>query len=158
MTPEKLQKELIKELEPLFSQTEFRDENGEKVKMRFFAQTLPRKESEDDPEPFPWCVVKLGRNDVKDVGGLLNQIQQVSLIFGIYYDEKDCQYQHMMFTLFEKVKKRFLEKPILAGAFSALPEMVSMIDDEEEETYPYYFGGMSLQFLLQTYEREDEYF
>lgn len=154
MTPEILQNALKKELQTLFSDIEFRDENDKKVKMKFFKQTFPRKESDDDTEPFPWCIIQLGENAVTDVG-YLNQKQDILLLFGIYYDKADCQYQHVLFTLFERVKKRFLTNPLLDGCFSALPMMKSRMEDDEE-TYPYYFGAMSLCFYVTNYEREDD--
>lgn len=155
MTPERLQKDLVEELSKLFENIEFRNSSGEKCRMNFFEQVLPHKESDDEPEPFPWCVVKLKDNDVKMVGDL-NQKQAVELHFGIYYDNPDCQYQHVMLTMFECVKKRFLVNPLF-GPFMALPDIVSVMDDLDSETYPFYFGGMALQFEMPNYEREDEY-
>lgn len=155
MTPEKLQEDLIDELKKMFSNIEFTDENGKKDVMNFFKQSLPRKKSDEEPDPFPWCVVALRENKVNDVGDL-NQIQDVELYFGIYYDNPDCQYQHTMLSMFEKVKKRFLTNPIL-GEFSALPDIVSILDNSDAETYPFYFAGMALKFYMPNYEREDDF-
>ena len=155
MTPEVLQNELTKELATLFADIEFRNENDKRVNMNYYKQVFPRKESDDDPDPFPWCIVQLGENKVTNVG-LQEQIQEVFLFFGIYYDKYDCQYQHYMLTLFERVKKRFLTKPLLGRYFTALPEITSRMDDEEEATYPYYFGAMSLSFVMPNYDREDD--
>lgn len=156
MTPEIMQEALIDELKIIFKDIEFRDSDGKKTTMNFYKQTLARKESEEDGELYPWCIVKLGDNEVKDVGGL-NQIQDVTLYFCVYYDKSDCQYQHTMLTLFEKVKKRFLTKPLFGGFFSVRPKMTSVMDDNEEETYPYFFGGMALEIMIPSYEREDDF-
>lgn len=158
MTPEKLQIELINELSHLFSDVEFRDEKNEVVPMKIFPQALPIRESEDEAEPLPWCIVKLAGNEVKNPLDM-EQTQDVQLWFGIFYDNPDCQYQHLMLTIFEKVKRRFLTDPILSEFF-AKPNIVSVMDDKDEKgenTYPYYFGAMSLEFLMPNYEGEDEY-
>ena len=155
MTPEKLQQDLVKELATLFSNLEFKDTDNKVVPMNFYKQMLPQRESEDEKEPFPWCVVKLRDNEVtgsKD----MEQKQDVELWFGIYYDNLDGQYQHMMLTMFEKVKKRFLTDPTLSE-FYAEPKILSLLNEEDAKTYPFYFGAMALTFLMPNYEREDEY-
>lgn len=155
MTPEKLQQDLVNELATLFSDLEFKDTDNKVVPMNFYKQMLPQRESEDEKEPFPWCVVKLRDNEVtgsKD----MEQKQDVELWFGIYYDNPDGQYQHMMLTMFEKVKKRFLTDPTLSE-FYAEPKILSLLNEEDAKTYPFYFGAMALTFLMPNYEREDEY-
>lgn len=155
MTPEKLQSDLVEELKVLFSDVEFTDSENNVVPMNFYKQLLPRRESEDEKEPFPWCVVKLKSNKVEGTGDL-EQKQGIELWFGIYYDKTDCQYQHIMQTMYEKVKRRFLTDPVLSE-FYAEPDIVSVMDDLDTETYPFYFGAMALTFLMPNYEREDEY-
>lgn len=156
MTPEVLQKELIKELKVLLKNVDLAGESDKKANFNFFEQVLPRRAGEDDPTPFPWCVVRLEDNVVSDVG-VLKQVQEVVVSFGIYYENNDCQYHHTMFTIFEKIKKRFLTKPLLGGFFSALPQIQSFVDNHEEDTYPYYYGAIYLQFMLPNYEREDDF-
>ena len=51
---------------------------------------------------------------------------------------------------------RSLTNPLL-GEFICQPKMKSVLDDDDENTYPRYFGGMALAFNLPNYEREDEY-
>lgn len=155
MTPEKLQSDLVEELKVLFSDVEFTDSENNVVPMNFYKQLLPRMESDEENEPFPWCVVKLKSNKVEGPEDM-EQKQGVELWFGIYYDGADCQYQHIMLTMYEKVKRRFLTNPVLSE-FYAEPNMVSVMDDMDTETYPYYFGAMALTFLMPNYEREDEY-
>lgn len=84
------------------------------------------------------------------------QRQEMMLYFGICYWGSDCRWQHAMLTLFERIKKRFLTDPLL-GPFSCRPEMDCVLDDEDDTTYPHYFGAMRLVFDLPNYEREDGY-
>lgn len=158
MTPEKLQQDLIEELAVLFSDLEFRDTDNKTVPMNFHKQMLPKKKSEDEEAPeekFPWCIVKLRDNEVDGTKDM-EQKQEIELWFGIYYDNPDGQYQHTMLTMFEKVKRRFLTNPVLSE-FYAEPKMISLLNEEDAKTYPFYFGAMALTFLMPNYEREDEY-
>lgn len=154
MTPERLQERLCVEIKNLVRNIHFEDLNGKQTELNVYPQCLPRKVNEDDPEPFPFCIVKLGDNDVTSIDAA--QTQSVVLYFGLYYEKADCQYQHTMLTMMEAIKKRFLTNPLL-GEFSCQPKMKSVLDDDDENTYPRYFGGMALAFNLPNYEREDEY-
>lgn len=154
MTPETLQKKLCAELGSVMKNIAFQDENGDRTKLNIFPQCLPRKHNEEDPDPFPFCIVKLGDNDVVSMD--TDQKAAVILYFGIYYENEDCQYQHTMLTMMEAVKRRFLENPIL-DEFSCDPVMKCVLDDEDEGTYPHYFGGMSLVFNIPNYKREDDF-
>lgn len=153
MTPEKLQKRLCEEIPKLVKNIAFYDQNGKRTPLNVYPQCLPRQKDEDEPEPFPWCVVKLGDTDVVDMAQ--DQKQAVSLWFGLYYENEDCQYQHTMLSMMEAVKKRFLENPFL-DEFSCDAKMKCILDDEDESTYPHYFGGMALFFNIPNYKRKDD--
>ena len=154
MVAERLQERLCAELSKITKNIDFEDQDGNQSELSVFKQCLPRKENEDDSDPFPFCVVKLGENDVKSVSE--NQTQTVVLYFGLYYDKADCQYQHTMLTMMEAIKRRFLTNPIL-GEFTCHPQMRGVLDPEDDMTYPRYFAGMTLTFDLPNYEREDEF-
>ncbi len=67
MVAERLQERLCAELSKITKNIDFEDQDGNQSELSVFKQCLPRKENEDDSDPFPFCVVKLGENDVKSV-------------------------------------------------------------------------------------------
>ncbi len=154
MTPEILQKELCEEIQKLMEGVILEDEKQRSCRLNVYGQLTPLPQSETGWEPFPFCTVGLTENHVTGIRE--PQKQDVVLYFGICYWEKDRQWQHTMLTMFERIKKRFLTDPFL-GPFSCRPEMDSVLDDEDDTTYPHFFGGMRLTFELPNYEREDDY-
>lgn len=170
-TPEGLVEAVMEEIRCLSEEISFFDVNGDMVGMNVFPQMLPRpqnntedtggipEESEllpvnDTDAEFPYCVVKT--DSIKVTGITKSRVVDIILELGIFYDKEDCQYQHSMLSLFEKIQKRFLTNPVL-GAAECEPEMVFAISPNDEETQPYYFGGAALRFLIPNYEREDVY-
>lgn len=154
MTAEVLVKKLCHEMMVLTEHITFHDSLGNKCKLHVFEQTLPRKSSEEDPEPFPYCVVKFDNSKVTNVGE--RQPVDIVLDFGIYYDNPDCQYQHTFHQIFEKIKGRFLDNNFL-GSFRCEPEMAFALSPEDEITYPYYYAAVAMKWMIPGYERKDVY-
>lgn len=154
MTPEVLQKDLCEEIRNLMEGVILEDENKKICQLNVYEQLTPLPKNESEPKPFPYCTVGLTENHVTGIGE--PQKQDVILYFGICYWNEDRQWQHTMLTMLERIKKRFLTDPIL-GPFSCNPVMDSVLDDEDDTTYPHYFGGMKLTFDLPNYYREDDY-
>lgn len=152
MTPEKLQKSLCEEIRFLMKDVLLEDINRKNTKLNVYAQNLPYRKSEDDLIPYPFCVVSLYTNSLPPEREPQKQV--IKLYFGICYWNEDCQYQHTMLTMFEKIKRRFKTNPLM-GEFSCNSEIISALDDEDDVSYPYYYGGMQLTFDLPNYERED---
>ena len=154
MTPEILQKQLCEEIRSLMEGVMLEDEERNPCQLNVYEQTLPLTMKDPERRPFPYCIA--GLTDNRITGIREPQKQDVILYFGICYWNEDCQWQHTMLTMFERIKKRFLTDPLL-GPFSCNPVMDSVLDDEDDTTYPHYFGGMKLTFDLPNYEREDGY-
>lgn len=152
MTPEKLQKELCKEIKILMKDVLLEDSNRKTSRLNIFSQNLPYSQNEEDLPPYPYCIVALTTNELPPERK--PQKQGVTLYFGICYWNEDCQYQHTMLTMFEKIKRRFKTNPLI-GEFSCNDNILSVLDDEDDVSYPYYYGGMQLTFDLPNYERED---
>ncbi len=167
-TPEELVAVLTDEIRRLSGGVSFYDANGDVADLHVFSQTLPQPQSntedsditeengllqtnETDTE-FPYCVVRI--DNVKVTGITTKRTVDIILELGIFYEKEDCQYQHSMLTLFEKIQRRFLINPVI-GAAECEPEMVFAVSPNDEDTHPYYFGGAALRFLIPTYERED---
>lgn len=154
MTPEILIKNLSKELVKLTKGIDLYDIEGKRSELRAYEQMLPHKISEDDMDPFPYCVVKFDQSSI--TGVCERQPVDIELQFGIYYDKADCQYQHTYFTIFEKIKERFINQNFL-GPFRCEPEMTFVLSPDDEVTYPYYYAGVAMKWMVPGYGRKDEY-
>lgn len=155
MTIEVLMNKLADEIKTLTKDITFYDENGEKCNLNTFQQVLPRAVSdEEDSSPFPYCVIKFDSSKIIDVRE--RQPVDIVLDFGIYYEKQDCQYQHTFFRVFEKIKRRFLDKNFI-GPFRCEPEMAFALSRDDEVTYPYYYAGIAMKWMVPGYEREDDY-
>jgi hypothetical protein len=152
MTPEVLISELAKEIKKITKDVILYDEEGKQAALNAFEQMLPRNVSESDTEPFPYCVVKFDESSVTGVGE--RQPVLIELQFGIYYDKPDCQYHHTMLSIFEKIKARFIDKNFL-GPFRCEPEMKFALSPDDDVTYPYYYGGVAMKWMVPGYERKD---
>ncbi len=167
-TPEGLVAVLMDEIRYLSEGVSFYGANGDVTGLHMFSQTLPQPQSSteesgmteesgllptnDIDTDFPYCVVKI--DNVRVTGITTRRAVDIILELGIFYEKEDCQYQHSMLTLFEKIQRRFLINPVI-GAAECEPEMVFAVSPNDEDTHPYYFGGAALCFLIPTYERED---
>ena len=59
MTPLYLQEALVKDLREIFKDDRFENTLGERVKMNVFEQQLPVIQSDEDPDPVPYSLVRL---------------------------------------------------------------------------------------------------
>lgn len=154
MTPEILVQKLCEEMKVLTKDITLRDVEGKRCELNTFEQTLPRKISEEDADPFPYCVVRFDSSKVTGVRE--RQLVDIVIDFGIYYDNPDCQYQHTYHRIFEKMKERFIDKNFI-GPFRCEPEMTFALSPEDDVTYPYYYAGVAMKWMVPGYERKDEY-
>lgn len=154
MTPEILVQKLCEEMKVLTKDIVLRDTQGNICELNTFEQTLPRKISEEDTEPFPYCVVRFTESKVTGVRE--RQPVTIMLDFGIYYDNPDCQYQHVYHRIFEKIKERFVNRNFI-GAFRCEPDMTFVLSPDDDVTYPYYYAGAAMQWMVPGLERKDEY-
>lgn len=155
MTPEKLIEMLADEIGKITKDVPLHDTDGKKCHFHMFEQTLPRPQADGDEEKlFPYCVVRFEQNRVIDVRE--RQPVDIVLDFGIYYDNPDCQYQHTFFSVFEKIKRRFIINNFL-GSFRAEPKMAFALSEEDDITYPFYYAGAKMTWMIPGIEREDEF-
>lgn len=95
-----------------------------------------------EEDPYPYCIVKI------DSGGLqpaqnVHEVQ-ITLIFGIFDDDKECQGHQVILNMIHKIAERFTKNPYLKEKYRMNHEdgITWVIDDEDQ--YPYYFGAMEM--------------
>ncbi|MGN1130966.1 MAG: hypothetical protein ACI4Q8_06385, partial [Ruminococcus sp.] len=83
----------------------------------------------------------------------------VRLIIATYDDDKNNQGNFDVLNAIEEIRQHYTKYPILNKRF------VAKIDDRnsfewslpDEDTYPYYFGGIQLNFEVSHCDREDDF-
>lgn len=157
MTVGNLQKELMKDIGNIFEKDLFKDSLGKYVSLNVYAQNLPIREDEDAPDPVPYIVVRVLDGKVK--GWVEAQEVQVMLILGCFDDNISNDGHEILLELIQKIEERFLKNPILSKQFMFLNDEQHPFEWvlQEEESFPYFFGAISMSFRTATIRKEDKY-
>nr|DAS64704.1 MAG TPA: tail completion protein [Caudoviricetes sp.] len=157
MTAVNLQKELMKDIGDIFEKDLFKDSLGKYVSLNIYAQNLPIREDEDAPDPVPYILVRVLDGKVK--GWVEAQEVQVMLILGCFDDNINNDGHEILLELIQKIEERFLKNPILSKQFMFLNDEQHPFEWalQEEESFPYAFGAISMSFRTPTIRKEDKY-
>ncbi len=164
MTIFQLQKDLAEEIEQILANMLFRDPSGKMVPMRAYCQDIPKRqqvirkgalmpEEGATEEPYPFCVVKA------ESGGFFRGAQSVSimLILAVFNDDKQNQGQQELLNAIHKIAERFIKNPVLKDMHRLDQEdgIKWILDDEDR--FPYFVGGMTMNWETFFVEKEDDY-
>ena len=153
-----LQDSLCEEIQNILSGMLFPNPLGEQVEIQVFPQMLPieriegrnQDEEEDQEDPYPYCVVRVMDGDYQNAESMVNN----NLIIGLYYDETDNQGHARLLNAMNRICHRFLANPVLDRAYLQKGKIEWALP--EDDTHPYYFGGMSIPWKIPKIEKEDE--
>ena len=166
-----LQSELTEELRKIFSDFRLKNPQGDSSGIKIFEQLLPMSESGESevippevlenglaeeqtiPDPYPYIIVRIEDGEIKDEDSA--QEVNVTLLIGVYEPDYDKQGHKDILNIIAKVYERFAKIPILNGKYTIQYPILWTL--QEEESYPYYFGGMTLIFEIAALRREDRY-
>lgn len=101
----------------------------------------------------PWCLIKL-------VGGRIPGINQkqeidVAVCFGIFNDSPTNQGHQEILNLIQKTYERFATNPLLDGQYTCSGNFEWVL--QEEDTFPYFFGAISMKFSFWGFRRENKF-
>lgn len=156
MTAEQLQKDLITEIKKLLRELRCKDAQGKTVEgVTGYRQQLPvvLEDDEDPSKYFPYFIVRLQDGETKDDADPWTVTTDI--ILGIYDDSTDTNGHLDILWMIQKIIDRFAAEPLLCGKYRADPEISWALQDED--TYPFYFGGIELKFSVPKIERRDPY-
>ncbi len=154
-----LQKSLCEEIRNILSGMCFPNPLGEETKMQVFPQALPieriegrsQEEDEDQADPYPYCTVRI-MEGARQEG---NALVKTNLLIGLYYDETDNQGHARMLNVINRICHRFLADPVLDRRYLREGKMEWAI--QEDDSHPYYFGGIAVSWKVPEIEREDRF-
>lgn len=166
-----LQSDLADELGEILKDIRLKNPQGELSRINVFEQLLPMPQASDMdgippellengladgqtvPDPYPYVIVRIDEGEIKDADSA--QMVTVDLLTGIY--DPDCRKQgHKdVLNIMAKIYERFAKQPVLNGKYTIQYPILWTLQDEE--VYPFYFGGMKLIFETASIIREDPY-
>lgn len=154
MTVFDIYKELEDFLHPILDEMYFESPSKKRVKINIYEQSLPPKRDDEDVEPFPYLIIKvLGGKFPKDYRSDTAKLR-VILLIGIMNTEKGYTAYRDVIGVIERIRQALLKVGHLK-TFSLCDDINFSMNEDDE--YPYSFGGMDLSFRSLDMVREDEY-
>lgn len=145
-----LQDALAADLRALFSERRYKTPQDGTAAPSVFLQNLPKRDSEDDADPFPYIIVRIDGGKIETQTDPHNV--SVILLVGIYDDDKANQGHRAVMEILEVIQQHYEETPLLDRKYTFSGQFAWTLQDEE--SYPYYFGAAELAFDLRAPRRK----
>lgn len=153
MTAFYLQEDLKNELVKIFEGFKLKNIYGEEVNINVFSQNLPFRNSDDEEEPFPYIIVRLTEGIINNAES--EQDVTTQLLIGTYDNSEDANGHKDTINIIQKIHERFFKNPVLAKKYIIQSPFKWVL--QEEDTWPYYFGGIEVSWKTRSFEREDKF-
>lgn len=147
MTPVMLQTDLIAEIEEILKDVITKNTAGETVVgVKGYEHRLPLVTSDDEDESqfFPYFIVKTieGKTEDDNTPWLVT----VDILLGVCENDKDVPGYKSIMIMMQRITDRFTEEPLLNKKYRAEQNIEWALQDED--TYPFYFGGVEIKFRV----------
>lgn len=159
MIPLRLLDGLKERIETIFANYQYKrpasadEEEDPYSSVNVYTQRLPVKENRDDT-PFPFVLVKLIQGNQADLVES-DHLVNVSIIVGMYNRDNDNQGDRDVSLAIDKIVESLLKDPIIDGVFNLDTESELNWSISEEETEPFFFGGLACTYVAPKFQRED---
>jgi len=153
VTASNFQEDLIEELRLLFKNRCFLNPAGKRVAINIYGQALPIIEDGTDVDPMPYICVRLEEGSIAN--STSSQVVNTVLLIGVFDDSAENQGHKEVLNIIQKIQERFEKEPILAKRYRFQDPFDWALQDED--TYPYYFGAIHMQWQTAAIRREDQY-
>lgn len=154
MTILNFQDDLMEEVGIILKGVGTKNASGESVDgVNLFRQNLPivRSDEEDETKFFPYAIVRLYDGRTEDDDSPWTVTADIHL--GVYDSDEDNQGHQHVAIMIQRLVNRFAAEPVLAKKYRAQQDMEWAMQDEE--TYPYFFGGVRIRFSIPKIGRRD---
>lgn len=92
----------------------------------------------------PWCLVKIDSGTAKGAFGTQEVV--VAVCYGIFNDDRQNDGHKDILNLIQKTYERYAKKPVLRKGYRCKQDFEWSV--QREDTYPYYFGAISMTFEI----------
>jgi len=131
-----------------------RSAKGNEIPLNIYTQNLPLKEEKNDEKLYPYVCVCYESSDIENAHEG-KELADIYFVVGIIDKEKDNQGFRDVLQILERLKQHFFRKGIIKGAFRLEYPVKTMLQDED--TYPYFMGGIQAKCELFIITEEDEW-
>ncbi len=164
-----LQADLAAELKRCLKHLKLKNIHGIPGEINIYEQNLPMQEPQEqdnipaellenglaeeitEEDPYPYIIIKIEDGEIKDESSAQNI--GTDLLIGIYDDSYEKQGHKDVLNIIHDIYERFAKMPVLNQQYIIQYPILWTLQDEE--SYPYYFGGMHLSWELESIKRED---
>ena len=156
MTIKNLQDDLILEIENVLKDITTKDKAGEPVAgVKGYAHRLPiLEDDEEDPDRYyPYFIVRIDSAETEDDNDWWHV--SVDIIIGIY-DRSTYLGHETVLVIIQRILDRFVSDPKLKDTYRADQDPRAVV--QEDDTYPYYFGGVGIKFSMPKIRRSKDYY
>ncbi len=152
-----LEEYLSAEFKKIFAGRTFTNNLGHSVTLNTFVHSLPIKQGNDEepedadlPEPYIVAEITGGKRATPDDPHMAS----VAVIICVCDDNTARQGHKDVLDIIYHIITRFEKNPVLAGKFVLQYPLDWSLSDED--TYPYYYGGLLMNFEVAAIQKEDE--
>lgn len=138
MTPSVLQDSLVADFKEQLSDILLKNAKGDLVSLNIYPQNLPAKKSQKDTDHYPYIIIRVMEGEDQDIEH--EDTCKIGFIIGTFDDADNYQGYKDVMNLIEKVKHRLFTKQYYEKQFKIDYPFKWLIHDDD--TYPYYFGGI----------------
>lgn len=153
MTPTVLQDCLVADLKEQLSNILLKNVKGEMTKLNIYPQNLPAKKGQKDSEHFPYIVVRVMEGETQEGENFEESNCKIGFIIGVFDDSDNYQGYKDVMNILEKIKYRLCTKKYYDSQFELIMPFKWLIHDED--TYPYYFGGIESNWKMPEISMDD---
>lgn len=145
----------MEEVKHILQDIRVKDASGKQAEVKVYRQRLPifTEDEDDESQCFPYVIVRLGDAETKDDDDPWHVT--VDFLLGVYDDDRHGQGHLHILTMIERITDRFIAEPLLDGRYRAEQDIQKALQDED--TYPYYFGGVEMKFTVPKMGRRDDW-
>lgn len=147
MTALEFQKDLANEVEVILKDVVTKGPDMERhVGVKAYRQYLPKvtEDDEDETKYFPYAIIRL--SDATTPDDFTAWQVTADILLGIYDDDPKMGGNDHILVMIQRITSRFSQEALLAKKYRCHSEMDWALQDED--TYPYFFGGVRLKFDL----------
>ena len=147
MTASEFQRELVEEVEKILKDIQTQNTYGEMVTgVKGYEQSLPivTDDEEDESQFFPYFIVKMSEG--KTEGDDYTWTVTADILLGCHDNSKKANGHRHIMNMIQRICDCFAAEPLMNNKFRAEQDMEWALQDED--TYPFYFGGVRIKFNI----------
>lgn len=123
------------------------------IPINIYTQNLPLKEGKDDEKLYPYVCICFDEEEIAEIEDPMSVT--IYFVIGVIDRAKDKQGFRDVLQIANLIYQYIFRKGIIAKAFR--PSYPFKIMLQQEDTYPYFIGGMESKWEMPSFKEEDRF-